>query len=93
MTAWTCAVAILSMAPGILLTGSAVHLHRRRRIPASGLAVVATVAALSIASGVAGLTSAPRWVPLALVLSTVPIGYGYATVMTRRHLYRPAARR
>lgn len=90
MTAWTAALVTLSTAPGILLTGAAVHLYRRRRIPAAGLLVTATVAALAATAGAVSLTDAPRWVPLAIVLATIPIGHGYALAMARRHLrHRP----
>lgn len=93
MTAWSAVVAILSMAPGILLTGAAVHLYRRRRIPRSGLVVVVSVAALTITAGVLGLTGAPRWLTFGLILAALPVGYGYAAVMSRRHLRRPAPAR
>lgn len=92
MTGWLATVVILSTVPGILLTGAVVHLYRRGRAPLAGLLTVAAVTVLASASGVLRLTPVPQWLPLVLVAATVPVGFGYAAAMTRRHLRRPAVR-
>ncbi|MBC9000479.1 hypothetical protein [Micromonospora aurantiaca (nom. illeg.)] len=75
------AIAVMGLAPGILLTGAVVHLRRRGRVTRAAVAMVAAITAVSAAGAVVQLLPGPSplWLPWATAAASLVIGYGFLT--------------
>ncbi|MEU3455607.1 hypothetical protein ABZ671_18700 [Micromonospora sp. NPDC006766] len=81
------AIAVMGVAPGILLTGAVVNLRRRGRVTRAAVGMVLAITAVSTAGAVAHLVlrTPPVWLPWVTAVVSLAIGYGFLARQLVRH--------